>query len=88
MEAQVLEWLNSIPLPQIQQYVLAILLNSVSNVFHRYTNSAVHFMDGYQKGLTGAEAVWVMCKYHGYHVLPSDIMDEVKKVSLYLKRTS
>ena len=82
MEAQVLECLDSIPLSQIQQYVIVILLNLVSNVFYRYANHVVCFMDGYQKGLMGAEAVWVMHKYHGHHVLPPDIMDEVKK-SIY-----
>jgi len=31
------------------------------------------FIDGYQKGLTGAEAAWANCKYHGHHTLPPDI---------------
>jgi hypothetical protein len=79
MEARVLECLDSIPLSQIRRYVIAILLNLVSNVFYRYANRAVRFMDGYQKGLTGAEAVWAMRKYRGHRVLPPDIMDEVKK---------
>jgi len=36
-------------------------------------------MDGYQNGLTGAEAVWAMRKYRGHRTLPPSIMDEVKK---------
>ena len=36
-------------------------------------------MDGYAKGLTGADAVWASRKYQGHRALPPNILDEVKK---------
>ena len=43
-------------------------------------------MDGYTKGLTGADAVWVSWKYKGHQVLPPNILDEVKKTLFQLHR--
>jgi len=54
------------------------LFSHILNNF-RYANRAVWFMDGYAKGLTGANAVWANWKYRGHCVLPPNILDEVKK---------
>ena len=42
----------------------------------------VWFMDGYAKGLTGADAVRVSQKYKGHRVLLPNTLDEVKKINL------
>ena len=40
----------------------------------------MQFIDGYAKGLTGAEAEWANWKYWGHCILSPDIMNEVKKI--------
>lgn len=44
----------------------------------RYANRAARFIDAYQQGLTGEEAVWANRKYHGHRMLPPNILAEVK----------
>ena len=36
-------------------------------------------MHAYYKGLDGEEAAWANKKYHGYHILPDKLMDEIKE---------
>ncbi|KAF8231631.1 hypothetical protein L208DRAFT_1398602 [Tricholoma matsutake] len=40
------------------------------------------FMDAYAKGLNGQQAAWAAQKYHGHHVLPETLMDDLKKAQL------
>ncbi|OJA19904.1 hypothetical protein AZE42_13930 [Rhizopogon vesiculosus] len=40
------------------------------------------FMDAYQKGLTGKQAVWASKKYRGRRALPSSIFAELEKAGL------
>jgi hypothetical protein len=40
------------------------------------------FMDAYQKGLTGKQAVWASKKHRGHRVLPNSIFAELEKAGL------
>ena len=77
---RVLECLNSVPLLQIRWWAFYFNLSIWTrlSIKNRYANRSVRFMDGYAKGLTGANAVWASRKYWGHQVLPPNIMDEVK----------
>ncbi|KIJ30500.1 hypothetical protein M422DRAFT_187082, partial [Sphaerobolus stellatus SS14] len=40
-----------------------------------FANQSARFLDAYQKGLNGAQAMWANRKYHGHRVLPEKIME-------------
>jgi hypothetical protein len=40
------------------------------------------FMDAYAKGLNSQQAAWAAWKYHGHHILPEILMDDLKKAQL------
>ncbi|KAF8511355.1 hypothetical protein JB92DRAFT_2725835 [Gautieria morchelliformis] len=42
-------------------------------------NRSARFIDAYQKGLTGSQAVWANRRYHGHHILPGTILEELEK---------
>jgi hypothetical protein len=48
-------------------------------LFYSYANRAARFIDGYAKGLTGADALWANKKYHGHRCLPGNILREVRE---------
>ena len=55
-------------------FSLIYYLCAIANItISRYANRSARFIDGYRKGLTGAEAAWANRKYHGHRTLPPDI---------------
>ena len=46
----------------------------------KFSNQSLQFMDTYDHGLNGRQAVWVSRKYCGHWVLPNDIMEELGKM--------
>ncbi|KIJ43044.1 hypothetical protein M422DRAFT_170411, partial [Sphaerobolus stellatus SS14] len=48
----------------------------------KFSNRSVRFMDAYQRGLSGAQAVWANRKYHGHRVLPEKIMEDLEKAEM------
>ncbi|KIJ37224.1 hypothetical protein M422DRAFT_178335 [Sphaerobolus stellatus SS14] len=48
----------------------------------RYSNRSARFIDAYQRGLSGSQAVWANRKYHGHRMLPEKIMDEIEKAGI------
>ncbi|KAF8470360.1 hypothetical protein JB92DRAFT_2838439 [Gautieria morchelliformis] len=42
-------------------------------------NRSTRFIDAYQKGLTGSQAVWANRHYHGHRILPGTILEELEK---------
>jgi hypothetical protein len=39
-------------------------------------------MDAYRKGLSGKQAAWASKKYHGHHVLPESLMEDLEKACI------
>jgi hypothetical protein len=48
----------------------------------RYVTWALRFMDAYQKGLNGKQATWAAKKYHGHHVIPETILQELEAAKI------
>lgn len=46
---------------------------------HRFADRSARFMDAYRKGLTGSQAQWANRRYHGHRVLPTVILDDLRK---------
>ncbi|KIK74229.1 hypothetical protein PAXRUDRAFT_176368, partial [Paxillus rubicundulus Ve08.2h10] len=54
-----------------------------------YATRSHQFIDAYQKGLDGKQAVWAARKYHGHRVLPETILHEFDEAQTKLtKQTS
>ncbi|KIK75022.1 hypothetical protein PAXRUDRAFT_174075, partial [Paxillus rubicundulus Ve08.2h10] len=44
-----------------------------------YATRPCQFIDAYQKGIDGKQVMWAAKNYHGHHVLPPSILQEVDK---------
>ena len=44
---------------------------------HRFATRSCRFIDAYDKGLNGKEAVWASKKYCGYRVLPESLLRDL-----------
>ncbi|KAH9056604.1 hypothetical protein EDB87DRAFT_1566283, partial [Lactarius vividus] len=47
--------------------------------FCRYANCSAQFVHAYEAGLSGTQAAWENCKYHGHRTLHLDIVAQIKQ---------
>jgi hypothetical protein len=47
-------------------------------LFSSFANRSRRFIDAYDKGLNGREAIWAARKYRGHRILPETLMDEME----------
>ena len=45
----------------------------------RYANRSAYFISAYGEGLSSAQAGWANRKYHSHHILPPEMVAEIKK---------
>ncbi|KAF8517486.1 hypothetical protein JB92DRAFT_2809834 [Gautieria morchelliformis] len=63
----------------MEKNMLACLDDIPKTQILRYANRSAGFIDAYQKGLTGSQAVWANRRYHGHRILPGTILEELEK---------
>jgi hypothetical protein len=44
-----------------------------------FANRSACFISAYGEGLSSAQASWANRKYHGHHILPPEMVAEIKK---------
>jgi hypothetical protein len=82
MQQKMLRCLDDVPLEQIQKCVTFPFFILGLKVFYRFANRSACFISAYHQGLSGTQAAWANKKYHGHHVLPPDMVAQVKKTGL------
>jgi hypothetical protein len=63
----------------LEKYALAALDAIPLKSMRKFANRSRRFMDAYQQGLNGRQAVWAARKYRGHRGLPVGIMEELDK---------
>ncbi len=62
LESNVIKALDSVPIESIRRYFVGVL----------------RLLDGYNKGLKGAQALWAKRKYKSHRILPPTLFDDMK----------
>ena len=79
MEENAKNSLDDVPVIKIRRWgffspTIFILSYQIS-----YANWAARFISAYRQGLSGPEAAWANCKYHGHWTLPLEMAAKLKK---------
>jgi len=87
LEKNLLSVLESVLLEIMHWYIVNVTISvrlRVLMIGHltRYARRSHKFIDAYYKGLDGKQAAWALKKYHGHHVLPESLMDDLLKANL------
>jgi len=57
-------------------------LLTIINYLTSFANRSRCFMDAYEKGLNGCEAVWAARKYHSHRIIPESLMAHMEKAKM------
>jgi len=81
LEQNVISALEAVPLSSMRKSVLPLVILASLTTVYRFSTRSCRFMDAYEKGLDGKQAMWASKKYQGHRVLPEKILEEYNSIT-------